>query len=138
MKQSTTPISFEAGMVGPVITFDNHYSSDEEMAGPNAGKRGVLLGQQYLGKKSTTALPIRKREEQVASPKVSEAVLGALGSQREAALLRNDEGLTAIKRRKVDAEAVNTQTSVRTADTMSDLKVSPSSFEMSQSMSEVT
>ena len=125
-------------MVGPVITFDNHYSSDEEMAGPNAGKRGVLLGQQYLGKKSTTALPIRKREEQVASPKVSEAVLGALGSQREAVLLRDDEGLTAIKRRKVDAEAVNTQTSVRTADTMSDPKLSPSSFEMSQSMSEVT
>ena len=80
MKQSITPISFEAGMVGPVITFDNHYSSDEEMAGPNAAKRGVLLGQQYLGKKSTTAQPIRKREEQVASPKVSEAVLGALGS----------------------------------------------------------
>jgi hypothetical protein len=51
--------------------------------------------------------------------------VGALGSQREAALLRDDEGLTAIKRRKVDAEAVNTQTSVRTADTMSDLKISP-------------
>lgn len=40
VKQSTTPVSFEAG---PVITFDNHYSSDEEMA-PNA-KRVVLLGQ---------------------------------------------------------------------------------------------
>jgi hypothetical protein len=78
-----------------------------------------------LGKKSTTAHPFRKREEQVDSPKVSEAVVGALGSQREAALLRDDEGLTAIKRRKVDAEAVNTQTSVRTADTMSDLKISP-------------
>jgi len=44
VKQSTTPVSFEAGMVGPVITFDNHYSSDEEMA-PSA-KRVVLLGQQ--------------------------------------------------------------------------------------------
>jgi hypothetical protein len=78
-----------------------------------------------LGKKSTTAHPFRKREEQSVSSKVSEAVVGALGSQREAALLRDDEGLTAIKRRKVDAEAVNTQTSVRTADTMSDLKISP-------------
>jgi hypothetical protein len=45
VKQSTTPVSFEAGMVGPVITFDNHYSSDEEMA-PNAKKVVVLLGQQ--------------------------------------------------------------------------------------------
>ena len=44
VKQSTTPVSFEAGMVGPVITFDNHYSSDEEMA-PNAKKAVVLLGQ---------------------------------------------------------------------------------------------
>ena len=44
VKLSTTPVSFEAGMVGPVITFDNHYSSDEEMA-PNA-KKMVLLGQQ--------------------------------------------------------------------------------------------
>ena len=89
VKQSMTPISFEAGMAGPVITFDNHYSSDEELA-PNAKKMG--LGQQYLGKKSTTTHPFRKREERVASPKVFEAVVGALGSQREAALLRDDEG----------------------------------------------
>ncbi len=76
-------------MVGPVITFDNHYSSDEEMA-PNAKK--MVLGQQYLGKKSTTIHPFRKREEQGSSPKISEAVVVALGSQREAALLRDGEG----------------------------------------------
>ena len=87
-------MSFEAGMVGPVITFDHHYSSDEEMA-PNAKKMlSSSGGQQYMGKKSTTTHPFRKRgdEQGTTSPKVSEALVVALGSQREAALLRDDEG----------------------------------------------
>ena len=82
------------------------------------------------------------RKEPSSIPKISEVVLvEGGGTQREAAKLREDEGATALKRRKVDnnyCETVNTQTSVRTADTTSDLKVSPQNFEMSQPMSEVS
>ena len=142
VKASTTPISFEAGVVSqvPLISFDHHYSSDEEMTSshlkkpqyPSCGKKSMLSKIAVLP--ATTA----SRKEPATTPKISEVVIE--GSQREVAKLRDDEGATALKRRKVDnnCDAVNTQTSVRTADTMSDLKISPQSLEMSQSMSEMT
>jgi hypothetical protein len=67
-----TPISFEAGVVSqvPLISFDHHYSSDEEMS---SFKKG-----QYTGKKSMlSVLPATtaSRKEPSSTPKISEVVL---------------------------------------------------------------
>jgi hypothetical protein len=67
----------------PLITFDNHYSSDEEMVGPAGIKKTTTP--QVNAKKPTTN---RKREELPRSPMVKEAVISPIGSQKEAAILR--------------------------------------------------
>lgn len=69
-----------------------------------------------------------------ASPiKMKETVLNAEGRKKEAAVVRQDEGMTAVKRRMIDKEeSTNTQSSVKTADTYaSELKISPQVMEMS-------
>jgi hypothetical protein len=76
----------------PLITFDHHYSSDEEMTGAPK-KMTPIVG----GKKVTTN---RKRDEMPSATVVKEVI----GKQREAVVMREDEGLTAIKRRIIEKE----------------------------------
>jgi|LauGreDrversion4_2_1035121.scaffolds.fasta_scaffold89976_1 hypothetical protein len=87
-----------------------------------------MYGKKSSGLKVMNQIPaVRRKEDEGISPKhCCENTITKNGAKVEAAVIREDEGSTAAKRRKIDCpETVNTQTSVRTADTMNELKISP-------------